>query len=462
MATTRTLGSGSYRTASPGAQPLLHDGATGGVLSRSPSNDPNSAAQMDRQVDCAPPNENDDVQAHLYPLPYGSGQKIMAAMFGFFLQGLFSSGIGAIIPKLEDTYGLTDATVSFIFICSPLGYFVAANLNSVIHVRCGQRGIATIGPICQIVFASIAATEPPFPIFLAAAVIGGFGSGLIEAAWCAWSAGMGKDANRIQGYMHGAFSMGCSLGPMIVGSLISSGKPWRNWYALLSIFTLLELLTSMFAFRHENAAAYHRGLSKLDDDTSGMVSPSDVKSLFRYPISWICGAFLLAYVGIETSITGWIVVYMSRSRHIPLVFAGLFSSLFNIGMGVGRLALGVLTDRLGVRRALDLYLLLAFLFQAAFTIVRLPPLNAALMAMLGVVLGPMFPSCITMLVLHLPRSIHVHGVASVALLGQLGGAVMPFAQGFLAGKVGIKTYPYIILVQLATLMAICRCFPKRL
>lgn len=161
------------------------------------------------------------------------------------------------------------------------------------------------------------------------------------------------------------------------------------------------------------------------------------------------------------SITGWIVVYMTRTRRTSLVVGGLFSSLFNLGMGVGRLVLGFLTDRLGVRRAVTLYLVLALGFQALFTVVWRPPVSAAAICLLGLVLGPMYPSGITMLVSFLPRSLHVQAVASVALLGQVGGAVMPFGQGLVAETLGIQSYPYIVFSQLGTLLVVWRCFPKR-
>ena len=161
------------------------------------------------------------------------------------------------------------------------------------------------------------------------------------------------------------------------------------------------------------------------------------------------------------SITGWIVVYMTRTRGTSLVLGSLFSSLFNLGMGAGRLVLGFLTDRIGLRRAVTLYLALALGFQAIFTVVWRPPVSAAAICLLGLVLGPMYPSGITMLVSFLPRALHVQAVAAVALLGQVGGAVTPLGLGLVAETMGIQSYPYIVFAQLGIILGSWRGFPTR-
>lgn len=108
---------------------------------------------------------------------------------------------------------------------------MAAYLNSFVHLQLGQRGIAVIGPTCQLVYAVGWSLHPPFPVLLAFSVIGGFGTGLLDGSWCAWSGGLETNANTIQGFLHGSYSLGASLGPFLAGTMISVGeKPWFHWY----------------------------------------------------------------------------------------------------------------------------------------------------------------------------------------------------------------------------------------
>lgn len=123
--------------------------------------------------------------------------------------------------------------MSLTFLITPLGYFLAAYLNSFIHLRLGQRGIATIGPLCQVIFAVATSMHPPYALFLVASAIGGFGTGLLDGSWCAWTGGM-DNANTVQGFLHGSYSAGASLGPFLAGSIVSLGdRPWYYWYYAL-------------------------------------------------------------------------------------------------------------------------------------------------------------------------------------------------------------------------------------
>jgi fucose permease len=61
-----------------------------------------------------------------------------------------------------------------------------------------------------------------------------FGTGLLDASWCAWAGGMGERANTVSGMLHGSFSVGAAVGPSLAGTLIgTTNRPWWDWYYLL-------------------------------------------------------------------------------------------------------------------------------------------------------------------------------------------------------------------------------------
>ncbi|KAI1842249.1 hypothetical protein JX265_006876 [Neoarthrinium moseri] len=381
--------------------------------------------------------------------------RIAAAMFSFFVMGLIQSTVG-----LEDFYGLSDTLVSLTFLMTPLGYFLAAYVNSIIHLQFGQRGVAVIGPASQLLFVSSVSFHPRYSIFLLFSVIGGFGTGLLDGSWCAWAGGMAKNANVIQGFLHGSYSVGASLGPFMAGTMLSvGGKPWWSWYYVLSAFCLTTLVTSALAFWSQDADKYHAEKYKTPEssDSASKKSPWD---MFKHIATWVCAAYFLAYVGIENSITGWIVVFMIRVRGTSPYLASICSSLFNIGMVVGRLGLGVVTEKHGVRRAVIVYLLLAAIFQVLFAVIDVPAVSAVLITMIGVLLGPLFPSGVIMVTRLLPQHLHVDAVSFVASVGEVGGALLPFALGVIADGLGIGSFQYIIIAQLVATLCIWMCFPK--
>ncbi|KAL0935587.1 major facilitator superfamily transporter [Colletotrichum truncatum] len=376
--------------------------------------------------------------------------RIAAAAWSFVVVGLFTSTTGVVIPHLEEHYKLTDIQVSAIFLVMPIGYIIASWRNDFIHNKFGQRGIATIGPLCHLVYAATASFRPPFPVFLLAAAIGAFGIGLIDGSWCAWVAAL-RQANTLSGLLHGSFSTGAAICPYLVGIMLSeSGSLWYRWFYVLSFASAIEIVVLLFAFRHEDSEKYHK--SKLHQDIA--TGQATKGAIFKYSATWTYATYLLVYVGAECTISGWIVAFMLRVRHASTYASSLCSSAFWAGMAAGRLMLGLVTDKLGVRRAVVIYLLFAPAFVVLFIVIRVLWFSVFSMALLGFFMGPLFPSSIVQLVELLPKELHVASVSFVASLGQVGGALLPYMLGAITQLVGLQVFQYMLLVQFAILLVI--------
>jgi fucose permease len=219
--------------------------------------------------------------------------------------------------------------------------------------------------------------------------------------------------------------------------------------------TIAELLILTFAFWTETASVYRQ--SKQSDIVS---SKSDTKAIFRYRATWLCAAYFLTYVGTETAISGWVVSFMLRDRNASPYLASLASSGFWTGMALGRLVLGFGTDRIGVRRATVLYFLCAGTFEVLFAVLVSPVVSIVLMTLLGFIMGPVFPSGVVVLTRLLPAELHIAAVSFVASLGQVGGALLPFAIGAVVQSLGIGVFRYAILVPTALSLAVWIAFAR--
>lgn len=161
--------------------------------------------------------------------------------------------------------------------------------------------------------------------------------------------------------------------------------------------------------------------------------------------TWFSATYFLTYVGIETAISGWVVSFMVRSRHASTYLASISSSGFWAGMAVGRLTLGYITDRIGVRRAAAMYLSCAIALLLTFALISSPIASIIVMASAGFVMGPLFPSGVVVLSELLPRDLHVAAVSFVASVGQIGGAALPFGIGAVVQGLGIGVFRWVIL-----------------
>ncbi|KAI1090394.1 MFS general substrate transporter [Rostrohypoxylon terebratum] len=438
--------------------PLLPDGPTQeGSTSCSPSRPHHNDGIETRRRTSDPSKPAADLRRSTNRL-----LQIAAAMFCFVVLGMLVSTLGVMVPQFEAYYHLTDLTVSAIFLVWPVGYVVASYLNGMIHARFGRRGIAAAGPLFHVVLATVAALHPPFPVLLTAMAVGSLGTGVLDGPLCAWAGAM-EDANVVQGFLHGSYSAGAALGPFLAGTMLEVGKvPWYGWYYVLLGVSILEAITLLVAFRFEDAETYHSAHTQSPDPLIPASSSANSKTaIFKHPATWICALFFLACVGTENAISGWIVVFMTRGNHSSPYLASLTSSLFWIGQAGGRVTLGALAnDRLGVRNATIFYLLAALVFEALFAGIRVPGFAAAMVALLGFCLGPLFPSGVYVLARLLPREMHVGAVSFVALVGQVGGAMMPFGLGALVDSLGIQVFQVVVFVLILATLGVWLAFPR--
>lgn len=434
------------------AEPLLR------VLSPVPDEDASSFGSTQSHSACVGEDRH---------RPAGTTTMVLATLLSFLILGLIVSTPGVILPHLELHYRLNDVQASLIFLVAPLGYLVGARLNEPIHRRLGRRGIAFIAPLCQVLFTGTAATfhDPRrggFALFLVATVVGNIGSGLVDGSWCAWAGGLGgRRTNTVQGLLHGSFSIGAGLGPLISGTMFSVAKaPWWTWYYVLLLIVAVQGVVLALAFRMEDGSRYREGLEKSELERDTPCDDAGGRSIFQHKVTWICAAFFLAYVGTEGAVAGWIVTFMLRARRSSAYLASLSSSGFWIGQAAGRFALGAATDRIGTRRATSAYLSIAIASQVVLAVVDVAAVSVAAVVAIGFFLGPLFPSGIVMIAGLLPRALHVGAVSFVASVGQLGAALLPFALGALAQWAGIRVFQVFILAMLVATLLVWVAFPR--
>jgi fucose permease len=387
--------------------------------------------------------------------------RVLAAMVSFFVMGIHTAAIAVLIPYMEMYYSISDTVVSLLFVTPVTGYILASLFNSSIHAALGRRGIAIIGATCSLLITIVAALHPPYPFFLLAFAVAGFGISLLDAGFCAWAAGL-PQANTLSGFLHGSYSAGATLGPYLTSSLLATAsRPWYTFYVVMTVPAVLELLLLAWAFRRDTGPLYQAEKARAQAHDPLPSPDAKPKPLYRYPVLYICAAYLIFYVGAEAIVAGWIVTFMLRVRSASPFTASLCASGFWAGMALGRVSLGRVTDRFGERGSVTVYLLGALVAEGVFCLVLSGGLLAVgAMGCLGFWLGPIFPTGIVMLTRFMPRELHVGSVAAVNAVGQVGGAVFPFMVGVVADRWGIGALQPFVAGLSACVLGVWWCFPR--
>ena len=249
-----------------------------------------------------------------------------------------------------------------------------------------------------------------------------------------------RSANEMLGIFHGAYGLGGILGPLIATALVTRYSLQWYTYAYVMIGLLaFEQVAAPLAFWTADGRAFREE----HPDTSGPTATSSTgKSALavacRTRVVWICSAFMLLYVGLEVSLTGWMTTFLAVVRAAPPFEAGLATTMFWTGATVGRVSLGFVTGRVGEKLAIFIYLAFAVACHLVFYLVPSVPVSLAAIAVEGFFLGPLFPAAIIAATKLLPPHLHVSGVGIAATMGSTGACLLPFAVGAIAEAKGVQ------------------------
>ncbi|KAG6013515.1 hypothetical protein E4U54_006640 [Claviceps lovelessii] len=386
--------------------------------------------------------------------PSGNMARVAATFLTFLVMGANDAAYG-----LESHYNLSYTIVSLVFLSPFLGYVSSALLNNYLHHTLGQRGISLICGGCHLVAYLIIALHPPYGVLVLAFVLAGFGNGVADAAWNAWIGNL-ANSSELLGLLHGFYGVGGVVSPLIATTMITkAGLPWFSFYYIMIAMAGLEIIFLSCAFWSSSGTAYRR-VYKTHETEHG-TRLRDV--LFKAPsarVSWVAALFLLCYVGVEVALGGWIVVFMLRVRQGEPFASGMSAVGFWLGITIGRVILGFVTPRLGIKLSTAVYIGTAAGLELIFWLVPQFYVSAVAVALQGFFLGPLFPNAVLVASKLLPRQHHVLVIGFAAAFGGCGAAMLPFVTGILAQTRGPQVLQPMVLSLLLVLLGIWVCFPR--
>lgn len=357
--------------------------------------------------------------------------------------------------KIGADYGLSYTVTSLVFLSPFAGYTLAALLSDSLHRFAGRRGIAVLAPLLRLIAYVVIAVHPPYPVVVTILSFAGMGNGLLDAAWNAWI-GTLDHPNQLLGLMHGCFGLGATISPLIATTMVTKANlDWWNFYYIMIGVMVLEMIGCTWAFWKETGLKYRDDNSTAESDEKGKTILA-----LKQKVTWICAAFLLAYVGTEVSLGGWIVTFMIRVRHGQPFASGMTATGFWLGITLGRVSLGFVTGKVGERLAVSIYIVCALGLELLFWLVPQFIVSAVAVSLVGYFIGPFFPAGVVMATKLLPQELHVAALGFASALGGGGAAVIPFAVGAIANARGVQTLQPIILAMLALMLGIWLSLPR--
>jgi fucose permease len=359
-----------------------------------------------------------------------------------FGNGMNDSAPGALIPYIEKHYSIGYAVVSLIFVTNALGFISAAPLTHAIESKLGRSKSYAFSMFLLAISYTVVICQPPFPVVVICFFPLGFGIAINLALSNVYGANL-ANATTALSCLHGGYGLGGTVASLFATAMVSHGIRWSFFYAVSLAFSLINLGFSMWAFsNYENDIPVepHRALQPTSshprNEGETLTRAQLVKKAIRNRTTLLGALFIFAYQGAEVSVSGWVVSFLINYRHGDPARVGYVSAGFWAGITVGRFLLTHPAARIGHKIAVVSMIAGAVAFQLLTWLVPNVIGEAVSVAILGLLLGPVYPSATAVFTKLLPRSMHISSLSFISALGSSGGAFSPFVTGILAQNVG--------------------------
>jgi fucose permease len=341
---------------------------------------------------------------------------------------------GTILVGVAHRFDLSVATAGITLSANFLGGLlgVVASWWSLRRVA-GGRVLAS----ALVVFAlglALAATAPTWPVFVTAITLSGVGFGALDVGVLALMSRTEPDHRAWRLSVTGSgWAIGAIAGPLLIVVI----RP-AHFEAFLAFAALLALaLTALFRDLDAPPARPRA------DFALAAARPSNRREVLQTYLAAFC-----CYVGLETAIAGWVATQL-HGWHFAVAVGSLVTAGFWAGLAVGRLAARRLLRRWNGDRIVVVGLIGAVALLLAASIRWVAPLAYPLV---GIALASVFP-----LGLHrfteLSPDDH-DGVASLVLIGMLGGILGSGAENVAVAVFGLRAVPFVAAGMAALCLAV--------
>lgn len=368
----------------------------------------------------------------------------------FISLGLPDSVLGAAWPSMRHSLGVPEGYAGVVTMLIYTGTVISSMATGWLNQRLGAgkvvassvalTAVALWGFSCSSDFTQLCLWALPY----------GLGGGCVDATLNNYVVLHYKP--RHTSFLHCFWGVGTIISPLVMGAFLARGGAWTQGYQAIAIFQVAlvaVLLLSLPLWRKANE-------DERADALHAEAASSSPTALLRLPGVKSALTAFFCYTAIESSVGLWATSYMIEAKGIELITATRLGMLFFLGIMLGRIISGFISERLGDVKLVKMGLWLAmFSFGGLLLPLGSDILSFASLVCLGIGCGPIFPCMI-----HYSPSI-VGAARSQALIGMevaaasAGSILMPAAFGLIVQHVDISLLPcYGLLFVLVLLLLV--------
>lgn len=305
-----------------------------------------------------------------------------------------------------------------------------------------------------------------FSVLMTAIALFGFSISHSYVALCLWAIpyGLGAGsvdaslnnyvalhyASRHMSWLHCMWGVGASIGPYIMGAVLTGGQPWNMGYryiALLQTGLTVLLLVSLPLWNKQRGAS-----GNADEEIKA--PPLPLRQVIAIPGAKEIMLTFFCYCAVEQTANLWASSYLVLYQGLPAKEAAGFASLFFIGITAGRFLSGFLTLKLNDTQMIRLgqsgiavgvaLLLLSF--------GKMPILSLLGLGFVGLGCAPIYPSIIHATPTQFGKDKSQAMIGIQMASAYAGTCLMPPIFGLIANRISIALMPIYLAVMLIVMI----------
>ncbi|TAH13087.1 MAG: MFS transporter [Curvibacter sp.] len=332
------------------------------------------------------------------------------------------------------TITMTACAAAASFLAGPLAKRVGTGL--VVAISCLMTALALIG----------FAYAPSFVWLVALGIPLGLGSGAVDTSLNHFVAA--HYSSRHMNWLHGFWGVGATTGPLIMGVALASST---GWTAGTQAIGLVQLCLAVLLFSTLTLWSQERSTPSAGDAEHVTPKFKPVRPL----AVWLAPTSFLFYVAAEMGTGLWAASILVTDRGVSPTQAGVWVAVFFGSITAGRFGVGLIANRLGNRKLVQLGIAVAIagaiLFAAHGVLGAASQFGLVLM---GLGCAPIFPSLMHETARRFPDDVARTVIGRQMTFSYIGGSVVPASFGLLATWAGLGAVMPVVVVVLIALLAI--------
>ena len=387
----------------------------------------------------------------------GTGRTVMSVLLGIIYLSFISLGLpdallGAAWPQMQPELQVPVSYAGIVSMIISVGTIFSSLQSDRLTKKFGTGTVTAVSVGITALALWGFSVSNSFVMLCLWAVPYGLGAGSVDASLNNYVAL--HYAAKHMSWLHCMWGVGATIGPYIMGAVLTGGAAWNTGYRVISLLQVVltaVLVFSLPLWKGKNAVAAAATKSKA----------LSLKEIFSVPGAKAMMVCFFCYCALEQTTMLWAGSYLHLAKGIPAQTAASFAGMFCIGITVGRGINGFIAMKLKDRQMIGMGLAIILMGIVVMVLPFGNTLSLIGFSLIGLGCAPVYPCMIhaTPESFGADRSQAIIGVQMAS--AYVGTSLMPPLFGLIAEHISIAVLPAYLAVLLLLITVMQRVLNKK-